>query len=50
MIDDMNVAAHACLRFALGRDPADADNYLVYLARAVAHLQRAKAILSAARQ
>jgi hypothetical protein len=50
MIDDMNVATHACLRFALGREPADADNYQKYLARAVEHLQRAKAILTAARQ
>jgi len=50
MIDDMNVATHACLRFALGRNPADADNYQEYLARAVGHLQRAKAILTAARQ
>lgn len=50
MIDDMNVATHACLRFALGRDPADAGNYQEYLARAVDHLQRAKAILTAARQ
>jgi hypothetical protein len=50
MIDDMNVATHACLRFALGRDPTDADNYQEYLARAVEHLQRAKAILTAARQ
>jgi hypothetical protein len=46
----MNVATHACLRFALGRDPTDADNYQEYLARAVEHLQRAKAILTAARQ
>lgn len=50
MIDDMNVATHACLRFALGRDPVDASNYQQYLARAVEHLQRAKAILTAARQ
>jgi hypothetical protein len=50
MIDDMNVATHACLRFALGRDPIDAGNYQEYLARAVEHLQRAKAILTAARQ
>jgi hypothetical protein len=50
MIDDMNVATHACLRFALGRDPTDAGNYQEYLARAVEHLLRAKAILTAARQ
>lgn len=50
MIDDMNVATHACLRFALGRKPADADNYREYLARAVEHLHRAKAILTAAKQ
>ena len=50
MIDDMNVATHACLRFALGRDPTDASNYQEYLARAVEHLQRARAILTAARQ
>jgi hypothetical protein len=50
LIDDMNVATHACLRFALGRDPTDAGNYQQYLTRAVEHLQRAKAILAAARQ
>jgi hypothetical protein len=50
MIDDMNVATHACLRFALGRDPTDAGNYQQYLGRAVEHLQRARAILTAARQ
>lgn len=50
MIDDMNVATHACLRFALGREPADADNYREYLGRAVEHLYRAKAILTAAKQ
>ncbi len=50
MINDMNVATHACLRFALGRKPADADNYREFLARAVEHLYRAKAILTAARQ
>jgi hypothetical protein len=48
MIDDMNTATHACLRFALGRNPADAINYQQYLARAVEHLQRAKVILDAA--
>jgi hypothetical protein len=50
MIDDMNVATHACLRFALGRNPTDADAYQEYLARSVEHLQRAKAILTAAKQ
>ena len=50
MIDDMNVATHACLRFALGRDPADAGNYQQYLGRAVEHLQRARAILTTARK
>ena len=49
MVDDMNVATHACLRFALGRNQADADNYQEYLARAVEHLQRAKQILTAAK-
>lgn len=48
MIDDMNVATHACLRFALGRNAVDADTYQQYLARAVEHLQRAKVILNAA--
>jgi hypothetical protein len=48
MIDDMNIATHACLRFALGRNPVDAMNYQKYLARAVEHLQRAKVILDAA--
>ncbi len=45
MIDDMNTATHACLRFALGRNPAEATVYQDYLARAVDHLQRAKVIL-----
>lgn len=45
MIDDMNVATHACLRFALGRNPADATVYQDYLAKAVDHLLRAKVIL-----
>lgn len=48
MIDDMNVATHACLRFALARDPGDADTYQRYLAQAVEHLQRAKVMLNAA--
>lgn len=46
MVDDMNVAAHACLRFVLGRDARETDIYQEYLARAVEHLQRAKVILS----
>lgn len=47
MIDDMNIATHACMRFALARNPADADTYQVYLSRAVEHLQSAKVILNA---
>lgn len=47
MIDDMNSATHACLRFALGRQPQDAVNYQTYLARAVSHLEEAKATLEA---
>lgn len=47
MIVDMNVATHACLRFALARRPVDADTYQEYLGRAVEHLHRAKAILNA---
>ena len=47
MIDDMNTATHACLRFTLGRQPQDASNYQDYLARAVDHLEQAKATLDA---
>lgn len=47
MIDDVNIAAHACLRFADGRDLTDAVTYQEYLGRAVDHLQRAKGILAA---
>lgn len=47
MIDDMNTASHACLRFALARNPVDADTYQEYLGRAVEHLQSAKVILNA---
>jgi hypothetical protein len=47
MIDDMNTATHACLRFVLGRKQGEADTYQEYLARAIEHLQRAKAILTA---
>lgn len=46
MIDDMNSAAHACLRFVLARNPVEADVYQNYLARAIDHLLRAKVILS----
>ncbi|TXI39380.1 MAG: hypothetical protein E6Q56_06965 [Mycobacterium sp.] len=47
MIDDVNIATHACLRFADGRDLAEAVTYQEYLGRAVEHLQRAKGILAA---
>ena len=47
MIDDMNVATHACLRFVLARNPNDAIVYQDYLARAVDHLDRAKLLLDA---
>lgn len=46
MIDDMNVATHACLRFVLTRSTVDADTYQVYLGRAVEHLHSAKMILN----
>lgn len=46
MIDDMNTATHACLRFVDGHAATEASTYQDYLARAVAHLQRAKVILS----
>jgi hypothetical protein len=46
MIDDMNTATHACLRFTEGRDEVDATTYQTYLSRAVEHLQRAKVILN----
>lgn len=45
MIDDMNVATHACLRFVIARQPDDTITYQDYLARAVEHLQSAKVIL-----
>ena len=48
MIDDINTATHACLRFTLARADVDAANYREYLARAVEHLHRAKEILDAA--
>lgn len=47
MIDDINTATHACLRFVLNRDDADAANYREYLGRAVKHLNRAKEFLDA---
>lgn len=46
MIDDMNSATHACLRFVDDHAGTDASTYQDYLARAVAHLQRAKVILN----
>ena len=47
MIDDINTATHACLRFVIAREDADATNYRDYLARAVEHLHRAKEFLDA---
>lgn len=47
MIDDMNTATHACLRFVEGRDAGQTAIYQDYLARAVEHLGRAKAQLDA---
>ncbi len=47
MIDDMNTATHACLRFVEGHADVDAAAYQEYLGRAVDHLQRAKVILDA---
>ena len=47
MIDDINTATHACLRFVIAREDADATNYREYLARAVEHLHRAKEFLDA---
>jgi len=45
MIDDINTATHACVRFVLARDAVDATTYQDYLARAVEHLHRAKVLL-----
>jgi hypothetical protein len=45
MIDDINTATHACVRFVLARDAVDAATYQDYLARAVEHLHRAKGFL-----
>lgn len=47
MIDDINTATHACLRFVLNRDDVDAANYRDYLSKAVEHLHRAKEFLDA---
>ena len=47
MIDDMNIATHACLRFVISRESGDSANYQDFLARAVEHLQQAKVILDA---
>lgn len=47
MIDDINTATHACLRFVTSRADTDAANYREYLARAVEHLNRAKEVLDA---
>jgi predicted lipid-binding transport protein (Tim44 family) len=47
MIDDINTATHACVRFVTSRADADAVNYRDYLGRAVEHLHRAKEILDA---
>ena len=38
MIDDINTATHACVRFVLAREDVDAATYQDYLARAVEHL------------
>ena len=46
MIDDINTATHACVRFVLARDAVDAATYQDYLARAVGHLHRAKGFLN----
>ena len=47
MIDDVNTATHACVRFVLARQEVDAATYRDYLARAVEHLHTAKGILDA---
>lgn len=47
MIDDINTATHACIRFVFAREEADVATYQDYLARAVEHLHRAKSILDA---
>jgi hypothetical protein len=45
MIDDVNTAAHACLRFTDSRNQDDASTYQTYLTRAIDHLTTAKHIL-----
>jgi hypothetical protein len=45
MIDDINVAAHACLRFAGSENPDDVSTYQKYLSRAMDHLNMAKTIM-----
>lgn len=47
MIDDMNVATHACVRFVIARRPGDRATYQDYLSRAIDHLQQAKVVLDA---
>lgn len=47
MIDDMNVATHACVRFVIARQPGDSATYQDYLTRAMDHLHQAKVILDA---
>lgn len=47
MIDDVNIATHACMRYADGHEATDAAIYQDYMSRAVEHLHRAKAILEA---
>jgi hypothetical protein len=46
MVDDVNTAAHACLRFSDSRHQDDASTYQTYLARAIDHLTTAKQILN----
>lgn len=46
MIDDVNTAAHACLRFSDTGHHADASTYQIYLERAIDHLSTAKQILN----
>jgi len=45
MVDDINTATHACMRFTDSMRPEDSSIYQDYLARAMDHLHRAKAIL-----
>ena len=46
MIDDVNTAAHACLRFSESRNQDDASTYQTYLTQAIDHLATAKQILN----